>query len=97
MLCNIKTKLNFQPAVSFLKENTETKNASKQKQKNISAQIELCLYLRSRHKRVDVIMDIIQFYFASFYLSSKFDNSLRKFETFQCKKAAVNLHCKLLY
>ena len=53
--------------------------------------------LRSRHKRVDVIMDIIQFYFASFYLSSKFDNSLRKFETFQCKKAAVNLHCKLLY
>ena len=31
MLCNIKTKLNFQPAVSFLKENIETKNASKQK------------------------------------------------------------------
>ena len=101
MLCNIKTKLNFQPAVSFLKENTETKNKKqkciKTKTKNISAQIELSLYLRSRHKRVDVIMDIIQFYFASFYLSSKFDNSLRKFETFQCKKAAVNLHCKLLY
>ena len=59
--------------------------------------VEFNLYLRSRYKRVDVIMDIIQFYFASFYLSSKFDNSLRKFETFQCKKAAVNLHCKLLY
>ena len=51
MLCNIKTKLNFQPAVSFLKENTETKNASKQKQtKYLSAdRVEFNLYLRSRH------------------------------------------------